>query len=123
MSVSVVVPFASPILPFPLLIRYRDEDLAYYQLFNPNGTITYNFGENGIPRLDRVVKLAEEYGIRLVWTLVNNWVGYGGMEDYIALLAPNATNIYHDTFYSDQKIQKAYREFQLFVVRVWRLSI
>lgn len=47
-------------------------DNIYYQSWK-NGVPTINLGSNGLPRLDKVVKLAEEKGIKLVLTLTNNW--------------------------------------------------
>lgn len=43
----------------------------YYQSW-VNGTATINYGPNGLPRFDKVVKLAEQKGIKLVVTLTNN---------------------------------------------------
>ena len=41
-----------------------------------------NTGENGLQRLDYVVKSAETYGIKLIINFVNNWTDYGGMAAY-----------------------------------------
>lgn len=44
----------------------------WFQLI-ANGTTTINLGTNGLPRLDKVVELAEQHGIYLLLSLTNNW--------------------------------------------------
>lgn len=44
----------------------------FYQSW-ANGKATVNLGPNGLPHFDKVVKLAEQKGIKLVVTLTNNW--------------------------------------------------
>ena len=35
-------------------------------------------GENGLKRFDKLVKLAEKKGVKLLLSLANNWADYGG---------------------------------------------
>ena len=42
-------------------------------MFHSNGTIEINTGANGILRLDRIVQVAEQVGIHILFTLTNNW--------------------------------------------------
>lgn len=44
-------------------------------------------GEAGFPRLDYVLQLVEEVGIKVVLVLVNNWDDVGGMDVYVEQLA------------------------------------
>ncbi|KAF8894610.1 glycoside hydrolase superfamily [Infundibulicybe gibba] len=48
------------------------ENGTWFQLIS-NGTTTINNGTNGLPRLDKVVELAEKHGIYLQMVLTNNW--------------------------------------------------
>ena len=44
----------------------------WFQLI-ANGTTIINLVTNGLPRLDKVVELAEQHGIYLLLSLTNNW--------------------------------------------------
>ena len=46
-----------------------------------NGTITINNGTNGLPRLDKVVELAEQHGLYLLLSLTNNWNPLPGIDN------------------------------------------
>ncbi|KAJ6630795.1 glycoside hydrolase family 5 protein [Mycena sp. CBHHK59/15] len=49
------------------------ENGTWFQLIQ-NGTTTVNLNEtNGLPKLDRIVRMAEENGIYLLVSLTNNW--------------------------------------------------
>lgn len=49
--------------------------IIYFQSWD-NGVPTINYGENGLKRFDKVVKLAEKKGLKLVVALTNNWADY-----------------------------------------------
>lgn len=51
-----------------------------------------DYGDNGLKRLDQLVKLAETKGIKLIFALTNNWADYGGMDVYTV----NLGGRYHD---------------------------
>jgi mannan endo-1,4-beta-mannosidase len=53
----------------------------YFQSWE-NGKATINYGATGLQALDKVVKIAEQTGIKLILTLTNNWADYGGMDVY-----------------------------------------
>ncbi|KAG9018726.1 hypothetical protein FRB90_010194 [Tulasnella sp. 427] len=72
-----------------------------------NGTATINYGANGLQRFDKVVKLAEKKGIKLVVALTNNWADYGGMDVYTV----NLGGRYHDDFYTNPKIKAAFKKY------------
>ena len=38
-----------------------------------NGTTTINTGANGLQRLDKLIELAAEQGIYVIFSLTNNW--------------------------------------------------
>ncbi|KAG8807649.1 cytochrome c1, partial [Serendipita sp. 399] len=46
---------------------------VWLRVFHQNGTIELNTGENGIIRLDRIVRVAEQVGIHILFSLTNNW--------------------------------------------------
>ena len=39
---------------------------------------TIDEGETGLKRFDKLIKLAEEKGVKLLLPLANNWADYGG---------------------------------------------
>jgi mannan endo-1,4-beta-mannosidase len=79
---------------------------VYYQL-HANGKSTINTGADGLQRMDYVVHSAEKRGIKLIINFVNNWDDYGGMNAYVK--AYGETD--HNAFYSNENIQKAYRQY------------
>lgn len=54
--------------------------------------VQIDYGADGLKRLDKVVKLAEKKGLKLVVALTNNWADYGGMDVYTV----NLGGKYHD---------------------------
>jgi len=95
-----------------------------------NGTTTINTGPNGLQRLDRLVELAAQYDIFVLFSLTNNWNpvaeessssgsppplplgflsnSYGGMDAYVREFAKTQT---HDEFYTDQTIRTFFLEY------------
>ena len=57
--------------------------------------------------LDYVLDRCRALGLRVVLPLVNNWVDYGGMDQYVAW-SPTATT--HDQFYTDSNCRAMYRD-------------
>lgn len=53
--------------------RQIPENGVWIRAFHKNGTIEINEGENGIQRLDRIVRIAKSVGIRVLFSLTNNW--------------------------------------------------
>jgi hypothetical protein len=45
----------------------------WIRAFLPNGTIALNTGDNGLGRLDRIVRIAHDLGIYVLFSLTNNW--------------------------------------------------
>ncbi|KZT05949.1 glycoside hydrolase family 5 protein [Laetiporus sulphureus 93-53] len=82
--------------------------LTYYQVWN-NSEWTLNEGPQGLQRLDYVVQTAEQYGIKMIMTFTNNWVGYGGMELYIYHILGNTAT--HDQFYTNPVIIASYQSY------------
>jgi hypothetical protein len=62
---------------------------TWFQLI-ANGTTSINNGTNGLPRLDRVVQLAEQHGIYLMISLTNNWNPLP-LIDSLTTAVPNVT--------------------------------
>lgn len=66
------------------------------------------YDERVFSGLDYVVQECDSLGLRLVLPLVNNWVDYGGMDQYVAW-SPTAST--HDDFYTDPSCRQWYRDF------------
>ena len=49
------------------------KDGVWFQVFHQNGTIEINFRENGLVRLDNIVKAATDNKLHVVFALTNNW--------------------------------------------------
>ncbi|KAG8813564.1 hypothetical protein FRB91_009184 [Serendipita sp. 411] len=119
---------------------------VWLRVFHENGTIELNTGENGIIRLDRIVRVAEQVGIYVLFSLTNNWFprvanktqpllsrglngqalprnylsnDYGGMDTYVKRFRPNVatSDLVHDIFYTDQNIRNAYKSYAEFIVK------
>lgn len=63
---------------------------VYFQEW-ADGKATINYGVDGLQALDKVVRAAEQTGIKLIMALTNNWADYGGMDVYTV----NLGGIYH----------------------------
>ncbi len=94
-----------------------DQDIYYQLLDNTTTTITINEGENGIPRLDSVIRLAEQYNVKLVLPLLNNWDDLGGIATYCNYFGCNAT-----TFYTNTGAQTAYQNYIRYIVNRYKSS-
>lgn len=111
---------------------------SYFQAWN-DGKPSINNGQNGLQLLDEVVRQAEDYGIKLIFTFVkyvtqrlagalnslsddclSNWSDYGGMDVYV-----NNTIGYgqpHDLFYTDPQIAIYYKNYVKSIVDRYRNS-
>jgi len=111
----------------------------YFQVLGSNGGAV-NTGADGLQRLDKVVRAAQKYGVRLLFSLTNNWNpdrpmpnvawnrrandgalprgylsnDYGGMDAYVRAMRPGGT---HDAFYTDEKIINAFKAYVSVVVK------
>lgn len=45
----------------------------WFQVLHANGTAEINTGENGLVRLDNIVKAAKDNDLRVLFSLTNNW--------------------------------------------------
>jgi len=93
--------------------------LTYYQLWN-NSEWTLNEGPQGLQRLDYVVSAAAQYGIRLILTFTNNWVGYGGAELYLYHILGNTAT--HDEFYTNPTVIASYQSYVEVIVNRYKNS-
>jgi len=56
--------------------------------------------EYGFKRLDNVICTAQNYGIKLIIYLVNNWEAFGGMDQYVTWINQKLNmQLKHDDFY------------------------
>lgn len=115
-------------------------DGTWFQLVQ-NGKVSINDGPNGLQKLDTVIQMAEQHGLYVIMTLTNNWYptasnstgsslqarggtteitlprnylsnDYGGMDLYVRQFGLQ----YHDQFYTDEKVVKAFQNFTSQVV-------
>ncbi|CCA78057.1 related to beta-mannanase [Serendipita indica DSM 11827] len=117
---------------------------VWLRVFHSNGTIEINTGENGILRLDRIVRVAKQVGIHILFTLTNNWFpnvsnngttakdldgrnlprnylsnDYGGMDTYVKHFSPNSQvkDLSHDIFYTDNKMIDSFKSYAATIVK------
>ncbi|KAL4907678.1 hypothetical protein BDW74DRAFT_189123 [Aspergillus multicolor] len=79
---------------------------VYFQV-HQNGTSTVNTGEDGLQRLDYVVKSAELHGIKLIINFVNYWDDYGGMNAYVQAYGGSDNS----EWYENEEMQSAYQTY------------
>lgn len=61
-----------------------EKDGVYFQYWDDEaGKPVVNEGEDGLRRLDYVIKQAEEHDMKLVITFTNYWEAFGGMGQYV----------------------------------------
>ncbi|KAF2001551.1 glycoside hydrolase family 5 protein [Amniculicola lignicola CBS 123094] len=99
------------------LPQYGDEGAGptpnVFQRWGLNGSSVIN-----VSPLDKVVKAAEESGVKLVIALTNNWADYGGMDVYTV----NLGGKYHDDFYRLPQIKDAFKRYVKEVVTTYKAS-
>ncbi len=71
------------------------------------------FHEETFKNLDYAIYRAEQLGIRLVFTLVNNWDAFGGMNTYVKWTKTAKT---HDDFYSDPEARALFKAYIAYVL-------
>lgn len=65
-------------------------------------------GEEAFHHVDYVLQEADRHGIRMVFSLVDNWDYYGGMDAYVGRSTTAST---HDDFYTDDQCREWYRTY------------
>lgn len=85
---------------------------VWFQALDP-ATNAIVFNESGLRHLDLVLATAARYKIRLILCLTNNWVDFGGMDQYVrwealANASYAAEGPRHDDFYSRPWQRAAY---------------
>ena len=75
---------------------------VWYQAWDAAaGQPMINDGANGLQKLDYVIAAAGARNIKLIIPFVNNWNGFGGMDQYVRWAGGST----HAQFYTDPKIQ------------------
>ncbi|KAL8738189.1 MAG: hypothetical protein Q9181_001002 [Wetmoreana brouardii] len=90
---------------------------VYFQVLNSTGQYFNYNTRNGIARLDYAIAAAEQYGIKLILPLLNNFDDLGGINTY--------TNVYggtHQGFYTNTAAQNAYKKYIKFIVQRYKPS-
>ncbi|KAL8688061.1 MAG: hypothetical protein Q9218_005930 [Villophora microphyllina] len=93
------------------------ETNVYFQTLNSSGQYFNYNTRNGIARLDYAIAAAEEKGVKLILTLLNNFDDLGGINTY--------TNVYggtHQQFYTNAAAQAAYKKYIKFIVQRYKSS-
>ena len=67
-----IVPKSTP-RAFNDVTEIPNKDGVWFQVFHKNGTIEINEGNNGLVRLDNIVKAAKDNKLHVVFSLTNNW--------------------------------------------------
>ncbi|KAI9893647.1 MAG: hypothetical protein M1814_006443 [Vezdaea aestivalis] len=91
--------------------------IVYFQYLNSTGGYPNFDKKNGIPRLDKTIRLAEKYKINLVIPLLNNWDDLGGINTYV-----NAFGGDHNSFYTNAKAQQVYKDYVKLIVTRYKHS-
>ena len=75
---------------------------VWYQAWDAAaGQPMINDGANGLQKLDYVIAAASARNIKLIIPFVNNWNGFGGMDQYVRWAGGST----HAQFYTDPRIQ------------------
>lgn len=99
----------------------------YYGSLQPSAGV---YSEPNFQKLDKMIKLAKDYNIKLIIPLVNNWDDFGGMCQYAEWCnLPNATQCRadepypfstptetHDLFYTDSCTKNLYKNYVNYVL-------
>ena len=88
--------------------------------YTPLQSAPYVYNNAAFDSLDYAIYKAGQLGIRLVLALVNNWPGYGGMQQYVKwfLNLPDdtyTTGTNHDLFYNTKAITDCYKAYAKYV--------
>ncbi len=76
--------------------------LQYFE----DGKINQDGGPDGLERLDALIQVAEDQGVRLILPLINHWKDFGGMPQYLQWLGiPGGV----EEFYRSSVTRAAYR--------------
>ncbi|KAJ3274750.1 hypothetical protein HDV01_002272 [Terramyces sp. JEL0728] len=79
--------------------------------FDSNGNIYFNDdADTGLGRIDYVLQSAQKHGIKLLFTLADNWNAFGGIDVYTNAL-PNAQSRAHSVFFTDNTIQGQFKQY------------
>lgn len=89
---------------------------VWFQHLSASGS-TINTGDNGLGRIDAVVRAAERTGIKLIIPLVNNWDDYGGYSAYVRAFGGTK-----QTWYTNAAAQAQYRRYAEAVISRHRTS-
>ncbi|KAL8704313.1 MAG: hypothetical protein Q9201_002535 [Fulgogasparrea decipioides] len=104
-------------VPAPGLPNPSTSTDVYFQVLNSTGQYFNYNTRNGIARLDYAIAAAEQYGIKLILPLLNNFDDLGGINTY--------TNVYggtHQGFYTNIAAQNAYKKYIKFIVQRYKSS-
>lgn len=71
------------------------------------------FNEASFKNLDYAIYRAEQMGIRLVFSLVNNWDAFGGMNAYVRW---SKTAKDHDDFYTNPEARALFKDYVTYVL-------
>ncbi|OUM56973.1 glycoside hydrolase family 5 protein [Piromyces sp. E2] len=64
-------------------------------------------GADGLQKMDQVVAIAEKHSIRLILTLTNNWVEFGGLEQWVRDFGYDT----HDAFFTVPEIKDSFKKY------------
>ena len=84
------------------------KDGVYFQYWDSERRRpAYNDGPDGLQRLDYALAKAGELGLKVVLVLTNNWLDFGGMDQYLRWFGRSA----HHEFYTAPEVRAAYKSY------------
>ncbi|KAJ3253391.1 hypothetical protein HK103_000711 [Boothiomyces macroporosus] len=90
---------------------YFNGQQVWFLDFDSQGNIYFNDDTNtGLGRLDYAIQSAQKHGIKLIFTLANNWNAFGGIDVYINAL-PNASSRLHSMFFTNPQIKAQFKQY------------
>jgi len=72
----------------PAVKRYDNANAGSAFVLGPDASGAMQFSEEGFVKLDRLLELANRYGVRLIIPFVDQWQWVGGIESYVNFRYP-----------------------------------
>lgn len=72
----------------PPVKRYDNANASYALVLGPDANGVMQFNEAGFRKLDNLLALANQYGVRLIIPFVDQWQWEGGIESYVNFRYP-----------------------------------
>lgn len=100
----------------PSVKRYDNANAGSAFVLGPDANGVMQFNEEGFAKFDRLLALANQYGVRLIIPLVDQWQWVGGIESYVNFRYPGtitgdaATDEDGWKFYTDPQVISDFKQ-------------